>query len=158
MRGKRDIILYISLIPAVRFIRYRHPDKVQFHRRMKVISAEALSGFQPELFHQRPARIGDFVFHDGKLFSRIRKAAFADLNRNRKDPVNLFQHKRNKKPWILRLHGTWQSLHNIHFGISIWLSMGTYSKTGFHLDKSAVCHNLAILPLPTENGWMNPNS
>ena len=38
------------------------------------------------------------------------------------------------------------------------LSMGSQARTGRHFDRSSVCHNLPILPLPWEKGWQNSNS
>ena len=55
------LYFYISLISAVWFIRYRHPNQVHFNRRMQIISSEPFSGFQPKFIHKRFACVRELV-------------------------------------------------------------------------------------------------
>ena len=53
----------ISLISAVRFLRYGHLYKIHHERRTEIISTESLFRFQSQFLHQFIACVGNIIVH-----------------------------------------------------------------------------------------------
>ena len=53
----------ISLISAVRFLRYGHLNEIHHERRTEIISPESLFRFQSQFLHQFIACVGNIIVH-----------------------------------------------------------------------------------------------
>ena len=58
------LLLYISLVSAVRFIRQCHLYQSKLHRRIYIIVSKGLFGLKPQRLHYGIRRIRNIIFHD----------------------------------------------------------------------------------------------